>query len=308
MTPLSGNAPKPGTWKERLGAVGVWSSSLNWASAASAREAAAEIEELGYGSLWVSETPLSKEPFTNTAVLLAATARIPMGTGIANVWARDATAARAATLTLSEAFPGRFLLGLGVSHLPAVEARGGQYARPLAKMRDYLDQLEGGAPYEANRGTEDPPVVLAALRQKMLELARDRTQGAHPYFVPPEHTARAREVLGAGPLLIPEQAVLVETDPDKARALGREHTSYYLRLPNYTNNLRTLGFTDEDFGDGGSDRLVDAIVAWGDVDAVRTRVRAHLDAGADHVLLQAVAPEHGLGLDQLRELAPALLG
>ncbi|MET9021249.1 TIGR03620 family F420-dependent LLM class oxidoreductase [Actinopolymorpha sp. NPDC004070] len=308
MAPLSGNAARPDTWKERLGSVGVWSSALNWASAASAREAAAEIEELGYGSLWVSDTPLSKEPFANAAVLLGATARIPMGTGIANVWARDATASRAAALTLAESFPGRFVLGLGVSHPPAVKARGGEYERPLAKMRDYLEQMEDGVPYEAARPSDDPPVVLAALRQKMLELARDRTQGAHPYFVPPEHTARAREVLGAGPLLIPEQAVLVESDPERARALGREHTSYYLGLPNYTNNLRALGFADEDFDKGGSDRLVDAIVAWGDVDAVHARVRAHLDAGADHVLLQAVAPEHGLGLDQLRELAPALLG
>ncbi|GAA2756792.1 TIGR03620 family F420-dependent LLM class oxidoreductase [Actinopolymorpha rutila] len=308
MAPLSGNAPRPDTWKERLGSVGVWSGALNWASAAAAREAAAEIEELGYGSLWVSEVPVAKEPFANLAVLLAATARIPMGTGIANVWARDATATRAAALTLSESFPGRFVLGLGVSHLPAVEARGGEYERPLAKMRGYLDQLEGGAPYEGTRPSDDPPVVLAALRQKMLELARDRTQGAHPYFVPPEHTARAREVLGAGPLLIPEQAVVVDTDPDRARALAREHTANYLRLPNYTNNLRTLGFTDEDLENGGSDRLVDAIVAWGDVDAVRARVRQHLDAGADHVLLQSIAPERGLGIDQLRELAPALLG
>ncbi|GAA4991778.1 TIGR03620 family F420-dependent LLM class oxidoreductase [Actinopolymorpha pittospori] len=307
MATSSGNPPRLDAWKERLGSVGVWLGSVNWASAAAAREAAVEIEELGYGSLWVSETPLSKEPFVNAAILLAATTRIPLGTGIANVWARDATATRAAALTLSESFPGRFVLGLGVSHLPAVAARGTTYERPLTKMRDYLDQMDAAAPYEAPRGQENPPVVLAALRSKMLELSRDRTQGAHPYFVPPEHTARAREALGAGPLLIPEQAVVVETDPERARTTAREHTAFYLTLPNYVNNLRWLGFSDEDFENGGSDRLVDAIVAWGDVDAIRARVRAHLDAGADHVVLQPIESGRGLGLVQLRELAPALV-
>ncbi len=174
-------------------------------------------------------------------------------------------------------------------------------------MREYLDAMDA-APYEGPVADPAPARVLAALGPKMLELARDRTAGAHPYFVTPEHTARAREILGTGPLLAPEQAVLLESDPATARSLAREHhTRFYLELPNYTGNLRRLGFGDEDFAGGGSDRLVDAIVAWGDVDAVRRRVQEHHDAGADHVAIQPLATDRGLGIDQLRELAPVLI-
>jgi probable F420-dependent oxidoreductase len=293
--------------RQRLGQVGTWIAALNGLPAGQVREAAAEIEELGYGSLWLADTPVTKDPFSNAAILLAATDRLVLGTGIANVWGRDAAAMNAGAKTLGEAFPGRFLLGLGVSHQPAVDARGHTYERPLAKMRSYLQEMAGAA-YAAEEPAEPVPCVLAALRPKMLELARDRTDGAHPYFVPSSHTARAREILGPGPLLIPEQAVLVETDVGRARELAREHTAYYLRLPNYVNSLRALGFTDDDVADGGSDRLVDAVVAWGSVDTVRARVKEHLDAGADHVLLQPLAPNRGLDLGQLRDLAPALLG
>lgn len=291
----------------RIGRVGVWHGGLGGVPAAVARRAAAEIEQLGYGALWIGETPAS-ESVSLAGLLLAATERITVATGIANIWVRDASAAHAAARTLAEAYDGRFVLGLGASHAPLVDARGHSYAKPLAAMRAYLDAMDE-APYDGPTADPAPGRVLAALGPKMLELARDRTAGAHPYFVTPEHTARARDILGTGPLLAPEQAVLLESDPATARSLAREHhTRRYLQLPNYTGNLRRLGFGDEDFLGGGSDRLVDAIVAWGDVDAIRRRVAEHHEAGADHVALQPVAADRGLGLDQLRELAPALLG
>ncbi|MFI0214613.1 LLM class F420-dependent oxidoreductase [Streptomyces lydicus] len=291
----------------RIGRIGVWHGGLGRIPAATARRAAAEIEQLGYGALWFGEGPGTKEAFSHAALLLAATERITVATGIANIWGRDAAAANGATHTLAEAYDGRFLLGLGASHAPIVNLRGHTYAKPLAAMRDYLDGMDA-APYEGPVVEPPPARVLAALGPKMLELARDRAAGAHPYLVPTDHTARAREILGDGPLLAPEQAVVLETDPAKARAAARAHTRFYLELPNYVGNLRRFGFDDDDFTGGGSDRLVDALVAWGDVDAVRRRVQEHLDAGADHVALQPLAADGGLGLDQLRALAPALTG
>ncbi|MFG2829550.1 LLM class F420-dependent oxidoreductase [Streptomyces sp. NPDC048434] len=291
----------------RIGRVGVWHGGLGMVPAAVMRQAAAEIEELGYGALWFGEAQAT-EAVSQAGLLLAATERITVATGIANIWVRDASAMTAAAHTLAEAYDSRFLLGLGASHAPLVNQRGHTYTKPLAAMREYLDAMDG-TPYDGPVADPPPARVLAALGPKMLELARDRTAGAHPYFVTPDHTARAREILGAGPLLAPEQAVLLESDPATARALAREHhTRFYLQLPNYTGNLRRLGFGDEDFAHGGSDRLVDAIVAWGDADAVRRRVQEHHDAGADHVALQPLAADRGLGLDQLRELAPVLLG
>ncbi|MEV7378906.1 LLM class F420-dependent oxidoreductase [Streptomyces lydicus] len=291
----------------RIGRIGVWHGGLGRIPAATARRAAAEIEQLGYGALWFGEGPGTKEAFSHAALLLAATERITVATGIANIWGRDAAAANGAAHTLAEAYDGRFLLGLGASHAPIVSLRGHTYAKPLAAMRDYLDGMDA-APYEGPVAEPPPARVLAALGPKMLELARDRAAGAHPYLVPTDHTARAREILGDGPLLAPEQAVVLETDPAKARAAARAHTRFYLELPNYVGNLRRFGFDDDDFTGGGSDRLVDALVAWGDVDAVRRRVQEHLDAGADHVALQPLAADGGLGLDQLRALAPALTG
>jgi probable F420-dependent oxidoreductase len=294
-----------------LGATGVWiGRHLSLATAGEAKEAAAEVEALGYGSLWVSESPGGKDPFSLAMLLLGATERLPLGTGIANIWARDATATNAAAVTIADAYPRRFLLGIGVSHLPAVEKRGGAYEKPLQKMTEYLKELDAAPPHEGLRPIIKPPRLLAALRTKMLELARDRADGAHPYCVPPSHTARAREVLGDGPLLIPEQAVLLETDPARARDISRQqHVAYYLALPNYVNNLLALGFTDHDLADGGSDRLVDALVAWGSVDDIRARVQEHLDAGADHVLVQPLAEQLDFAgaRSQLRELAPGLV-
>ncbi|MFF2811133.1 TIGR03620 family F420-dependent LLM class oxidoreductase [Streptomyces sp. NPDC058000] len=290
----------------RLGRVGVWHGGLGRVSAATEREFAAEVERLGYGALWFGEAQATKEAFAHAGLLLAATERLTVATGIANIWARDATAMNAGAHTLAEAYDGRFLLGLGASHAPQVNGRGHAYAKPLAAMRSYLEAMDE-ARYDAPVA-EAPARVLAALGPKMVELAGERAAGVHSYFVTPEHTAGAREILGDTPLLAPEQAVLLETDPATARAQIREHhLGFYLALPNYVNSLRRLGFDDDDFIDGGSDRLVDAIVAWGDADAIRRRVQEHHDAGADHVSLQPIVANRGLGIDQLRELAPALL-
>jgi probable F420-dependent oxidoreductase len=216
----------------------------------------------------------------------------------------------AAQLTLSEAYPDRFLLGLGVSHARLVEGiRGHQYERPFAVMRRYLDGMDEAArAYRAIKPPGLPPRVLAALGPRMLALAAERARGAHPYLVTPDYTAKARSTLGSGRWLLPEQAVVLETEPDRARTIARRHISRYLDLPNYTNNWRRLGFTDDDFLGHGSDRLVDALVAWGDVEAVKARVKEHLEAGADHVCVQVFDAEpHSLPLRQWRKLAIAML-
>ncbi len=290
-----------------IGRVGVWSFGLELQPAARAQETAAEIEALGYRALWIPEA-MGREAFTHSALLLAATRRLVIATGIANIWARDPMAMAAAQKTLCEAYPNRFLLGIGVSHAPLVEVvRGHRYDKPLSAMRAYLDAMDA-APYIAPAPDPAPRRVIGALAPKMLKLSAERAAGAHPYFVPPEHTARARATMGTGPLLAPEQAVVLETTPSTAREIARGHMSTYLGLPNYVNNLKRLGFTDDDVANGGSDRLVDAIVAWGDVDAVRKRVRAHHDAGADHVCIQVLdADPRALPLRQWRELAAALL-
>ena len=290
-----------------LGRVGIWTFALDLQPMARARELAAELQELGYGAIWVPDA-VGRDPLLHAALLLDATTRIAVGTGIAQIYGRDSLTMNAGWKTLSEAFPGRFVLGLGVSHQPMVEGLRGQvYLPPLTAMRDYLDRMDG-AMYIAAEPPEPPRRVLAALGPKMLGLAAERTDGAHPYNVPPEHTARAREILGPGKLLAPEQAVVLETDPVEARRIGRTHVATYRDLPNYMNNLRRFGITDDDLADGGSDRLVDMIVAWGDVGAIRARVQAHLDAGADHVAVQVVTRHRGaLPLAEWRELAPALL-
>ncbi len=291
----------------QLGRVGVWLGALGWAPAAREREAAAEIEELGYGTLWYSEAHNSKESLSHGALLLAATSRIVVASGIANIWVRDPMAMVAGANALAEAHPGRFLLGVGVSHPPQLEPRGLEYSRPVAAMRTYLAAMDA-AGYEGPRPAEPVMRVVGALRRPMLEVAAELADGAHPYLVTPEHTRRARAILGPGKLLAPEHFVLVERDPAEARRLGREALTWYLTLPNYTENLRWLGFDEEDWQGGGSDRLVDALVAWGDLEAIRRRIQEHVDAGADHVCVQPVPRRAGdLGLDQLRELAPALV-
>ena len=290
-----------------LGPVGIWTFALDLQPVARAREVAAELEELGYGAVWVPDA-VGRDPLVHAALLLGGTSRIAIGTGIAQIYGRDPMTMTGGWKTISEAFPGRFVLGLGVSHQPMVEGlRGQTYGPPLTAMREYLGRMDT-AMYVAAEPTEPPRRVLAALGPKMLALAAERADGAHPYNVPPEHTERAREILGPAKLLAPEQAVLLETDPVEARRIGRGHLAIYLDLPNYMNNLRRFGITDDDMADGGSDRLVDTLVAWGDADAVRARVQAHLDAGADHVAVQVLTPDRGtLPLDEWRELAPVLL-
>ncbi len=272
----------------QLGTIGVWYFT-EMLSAAQAAEAAQRIESLGYGAFWLPEA-IGRHPFAHAAWLLAKTERLIIATGIANIYARDAAATAAAQKTLAEQSGGRFLLGIGVSHRPMVEAvRGHVYTSPVATMRAYLDRMEK-APYAAVRPAETPPTVLAALGPQMLKLAATRTQGAHPYFTTPEHTAMARQVMGPDAWLCVEQKVLLETDAAKARQLARLSAGIYLGLENYRNNWKRLGFTDDDFANGGSDRFIDATVAWGDVPALQKRVRAHLDAGASHVCIQPINP------------------
>lgn len=290
-----------------LGPIGIWTAQFDYQPAAKVREAAAELEQLGFGAIWFPET-VGRESLTHAALLLGATSRIVIATGIANIYARDSVAMAAGQNTLAEAYPGRFLLGLGVSHIPLVEkVRGHSYGKPVASMRAYLDGMDRTL-YRAVLPSTAPTRVLAALGPQMLRLAATRAGGAHSYFVPPEHTAGARAILGSERLLAVEQAIILETDPTKARTIARAHTSRYLALPNYVNNLRRLGFGDADLTNDGSDRLVDAIVAWGDIAAVIDRVRAHQSAGANHVCIQLLpADPQALPMAQWREVASALV-
>ena len=291
-----------------LGRVGLWQYQLDQLPTAQMGEVAAEIDELGYGALWIPEM-IGREAFVNSTLLLSATERIVVATGIASIWARDAMNANSALNAITEAFPERFLMGLGVSHQVMVEGiRGHQYDRPFSAMKAYLETMDAGM-YTASPPTTPTHRVLAALGPKMLELAAERTDGAHPYFIPVEHTAFAREHLGPDAKLYPEQAVVLETDPTRAREIARGHMAMYLTLPNYTNNLKRFGWTDADLADGGTDALVDAVVAWGDEAAIAERVAAHHAAGADHVCIQVLPAEPTKApLDEWRRLAPALLG
>lgn len=274
-----------------LGTYGIWTATLDMQPAGLAREYAAEVEELGFGTLWIPETVL-REVFLEAAMLLEGTETLKVATGIANRYARDPMTTNAAMQTLNEAYPGRFLLGLGVSHDHLVsKLRKHDYSKPYSGMVEYLDAMDE-ALYLAPKGEPEAQMVLAALGPKMLELAGTRTAGAHTYFVPPEHTASAREIMGAQPLLAVEQMVVLGDDPATARETARAHMSVYLRAPNYAKNLMRLGFSEEEITtDGGTDRLVDAIVAWGGVDRAVERARAHLEAGADHVCIQVLEPD-----------------
>ncbi len=281
-----------------LGRIGIWSAQL-WGERADVVDAAAELEELGYGALWFPNGPAI---FERARDLLEATRRLVVATGIVNIWSHDPAECAAAHHALTRAHPGRFLLGLGVSHPHLVDRdQPGRYTRPLARMREHLDALDA-APTPVPAGQR----ILAALGPRMLELARDRSAGAHPYLVTAEHTRRARQVLGDERIIATEQAVALETDPVRARGLGREHLSRYLRAPNYTNNWLRLGFTPGDLADGGSDRLVDGLVAWGDEAAIRGRIEEHHRAGADHVCIQVVTGAAVLPRDRWRALAAAL--
>jgi probable F420-dependent oxidoreductase len=287
----------------QLGAIGVWTISLDAFPAARAQEAAAELEELGYGAIWCGEA-LGREAFTNAALLLAGTKRIVVATGIANIYGRDPMTMASAQKTLAEEYPDRFLLGLGVSHVPLVEKlRGHRYEKPVATMRAYLDAMDQ-APYHAVPPSSKPLRVLAALGPKMLQLSSERADGAHPYNTTPAHTAEARALLGPAPYLCPEQGVILETDAAKARGIARKFLAIYLTLPNYTNNFLRLGFEEADFKNGGSDKLIDAVIAWGDLKTVEKRIREHQAAGADHVCIQVLTDDpKTIPMREYRELA-----
>jgi probable F420-dependent oxidoreductase len=291
---------------ELLGPLGVWSWALQRLPAAEAGVTAREFETLGYPAIWIPETVGNKELFSHAALLLAATTQVRIASGIANIHARDAMAMVAGAKTLGEAYAGRFVLGIGVSHAPSVAARGGTYGPPIETMQRYLDAM-AAAPYGGPEPDPPVPLVLAALGPRMLELAAERADGAHSYFVPVEHTAFARHHLGTAPCLVVEQTAVLSADPTEGRRIGRAFAKSYLALANYANNLRRFGWNDADLVGEGSDRLIDAVIAWGDVEAIVARVRAHLDAGADHVCVQFRAERSfDPTLGAYRELAAAL--
>lgn len=273
-----------------LGRFGIWAraNALN-------PDLAGAVEGLGYGAIWIGGSPPGDLELAES--LLDATSTVVVATGIVNIWQDDAPTVATSYHRIAARHPDRFLLGIGVGH---PEATGERYARPYSALVDYLDALDAA----------DVPVsgrALAALGPRVLALAADRSAGAHPYLTTPNHTADARQTLGRGPLLAPEQKVVLETDPDRARALGRPAVDKpYLGLVNYTNNLRRYGFTDADFDGGGSDRLVDALVLRGDAGTVAASLTRHLDAGADHVCLQLLTAEGADPLPGYTELAAAL--
>ena len=299
------NAPAR-AWAKRLGPIGAWSFDVERLGADDARAYARDLEKLGVLALWIPESLGSKEAFAHAGLLLAATRTLIVATGIANIWARDPVAMANGQRALVDAYPDRFLLGVGVSHAPVLKARSqGTYERPLEHMREYLDAMDK-APYTGK--TVDTPRVMAALGPKMLELSAKRSLGAHPYFVPVEHTTLARKHLGVGPLLAVEQAAVLSTDATVGRATARRHMKRYLELDNYANNLRRLGWGDVDIANGGSDKLVDAIVVWGNDAAIRARADDHLARGADHVAIQVIRIDTSASASQeWQTLAPALL-
>jgi probable F420-dependent oxidoreductase len=285
-----------------LGGIGIWCSNLRYGDPGRAADAAAEFESLGYTALWIPD--IGGDVFGPIANLLQATVRATIATGILNLWMHGAqeTAEQHASLTLAHG--PRFLLGIGASHAPLIEHvfEAGAYKRPLAKMVQYLDELDAA----------DPPLapgnrLLAALGPKMLALAAARSAGVHPYLVTPEHTSLARDAVGPNATVAVEQGVIHESNAGKARAIARANLVHYMDLPNYVNNWKRLGFDDTDVTDGGSDRLIDALVAWGDDKAIAGRVQEHLDAGASHVCIQIMNETGELPLKESRVLASALI-
>ena len=292
----------------KLGKIGVWQF-VDTLPATEAAEAAKRVEGLGYSALWLPET-VGRHPFASASWLLANTSSLILATGIANIYHREPGVTLAGQMTLAEQSGGRFLLGLGVSHKPLVEGvRGLSYGKPVETMRSYL-QAMGTAPYSSVAPEKPPPTVIAALGPKMLELARESADGAHPYFTSPEHTREARKILGDDSWLCVEQKVILESDMDKARATARATFGMYSPLPNYRNNWKRMGFTDADLDDGGSDAFLDATFAIGGVEEIVSRVEAHLDAGASHVCVQAVSTSGAFGAidwNALEAVSKALL-
>jgi probable F420-dependent oxidoreductase len=285
----------------QLSGTGIWSAQLRYGDAAVIADAAVELDELGYAAIWIPD--VGGDVLGAAELLMNTTPRISVATGILNIWMHEPAEVARQRAAWTADSQRRFLLGLGVSHAPLIDhGNPGRYQQPYSKMVAYLDGLDAAAvPIPADDR------VLAALRPRMLGLARDRAAGIHPYFVPPEHVARAREILGPNALIAVELAVVLDANPETARSTARRHTAIYTTLPNYTNNLREFGYEDADFADAGSDRLVDAIVAWGDLDAVQRRTQAMRDAGADHVCIQVIRADDEMPRPEWRELAPALL-
>jgi probable F420-dependent oxidoreductase len=281
--------------------LGIFSGALAAQPATVQREVAAEIEKLGYGTLWYGEA-VAREAFGQAAMFLSATSKLVIASGIANIWARDPMAMAAGGRTLAEAWPNRFILGLGVSHAPSVAARGHEYARPVRTMRDYLDQMD-----QAQwRGPQAqlPPIVLAALGPRMVALAAERTAGAYPYFTTDEHIRLVREHLGPEPFLAADLPVVLAPSRAEARTIGNAHASQYLGIENYRNNLLRLGWNPHDLEPPGSDDLFDAVIAWGDMVALRERINSRLSAGADQIVLNLITRDRSVPyLAELRTLA-----
>lgn len=278
---------------------------LDGMSGAQTGQFARKVERLGYSSIWFAEL-FGREIFTHAAYLLSNTEKLIVAAAVAVVQKREPTTACGAANTLAELFEGRFILGLGVSHRELQAMRGLSYDKPLSYMREYLARLKT-ADYRAPKPKQPAPVVLGALLPKMMQLALTETQGTHTYFVPPEHTARTRATAGPDKWICAAQAVHLETDPVKARAAARKYTSFYLGLRTYSKHLARLGFGPADLADGGSDRLVDAIVAWGSADKIRERIAAHYKAGATHVCIVPIVSDGGMIPDErtIETLAPA---
>jgi len=266
----------------QLGRLGVWYP-MDRLGGDQIRAFLGKLEQLGYDALWYPESR-GYESLSLAGFMLANSTKLKVGSSIASTYARDAFTARRGLLTLNGLYGERFILGLGVSHAPMVEGvRGHEYQKPVPAMRAYLDAL-----VQRESGTESWPVAIAALGPLMLKLAAERTRGALPYNTTPAHTATARKALGAGKWLVAEQKITLESDPTKARTLGRAELKHYMVLDNYRNNWLRLGFTEKELADGGSDRFIDAMVLWGDADRIKAGLRAHLDAGADQVCIQPV--------------------
>ncbi len=288
-----------------IGRIGIWQGVLDGHPAAAVRDVVAELDEMGWPCLWIPET-VSRDPFVSASVMLDATSSMKVATGIASIWARDPMTTANANITLNEAHDGRFLLGLGVSHHTLTEwVRKHDYSKPLSTMRTYLERMDESM-YRGPQPAEAPNRVLAALGPKMLELSATHADGCHPYFVPVEHTAIARAAVGPDKLVATEQMVVLETDPSVAREIARQHMKIYLDLPNYANNLMRLGYTESEISNA-DDRVVDAIVVWGDLDTVAARVRDHHDAGADHVCVQVLSADpRAIPMDGWSDLHDAL--
>jgi probable F420-dependent oxidoreductase len=288
------------------GPIAAWSWASHLLSAQRAGEVARQLETLGYRALWIPEVVGSREIFAHAALLLAATPRLAVATGIASIYARDPMAMANAAKTLGEAYPGRFVLGIGVSSERSVTRRGGSYGPPLATMQAYLDAMAAAA-YAGPEPDPPVPLVLAAVGPRMLQLAAERADGAHPFFVPVDHTADARRIIGADPWLAVAVPVVFSADPTEARRIARSFAGHYFELPHHRANLGRYGFGEADLAGHGSDRVIDAVVAWGDVDAIAARVRAHLEAGADQVAVMLRSePATDPGLPAWRDLARAL--